>query len=155
MKTGVGRAGACAIRLATLAARITARRLTRLMRHILTKVRLSFVEHRDEHLYELLGSDRLDDVPQISGRQCAVSIRRARVRLMLEHAGEHADVRTVVRRSGIVARLDALAAAGRVRLRRHEVRDDEPSPLKKTVHELTLEFLDPWDDDYETCPDVA
>lgn len=83
------------------------------------------------------------------------AIRRARVRLMIEHAGEHANIRTLVRRTGLVARLDALVATGKVRLRRHDVREDEPGLIKKTVHELTLEFLDPWEGYYETCPDVA
>ncbi len=79
------------------------------------------------------------------------SIRRARVRLMLEHAGEHANVRWLVRGPGLVARLDALIAEGKVRLRKHDLRKDEPGLVAKTVHELTLEFLDPWDGN-ERCP---
>ena len=79
------------------------------------------------------------------------AIRRARVRLMLEHAGEQANVRWLVRGQGLVARLDALIADGKVRLRRHDLRKDEPGLVAKTVHELTLEFLDPWDG-HEKCP---
>jgi phosphatidylserine/phosphatidylglycerophosphate/cardiolipin synthase-like enzyme len=93
--------------------------------------------------------------PRPGDRALKNAIRRARVRLMLEHAGEHANLRALVPRNGLVTRLDALIEAGRARLRRHEVREDEPGLLKKTVHELTLEFLDPWDGYYEGCPDVA
>lgn len=79
------------------------------------------------------------------------AIRRARVRLMLEHAGEQANVRWLVRGRGLVARLDKLVEEGKVRLRRHDLRKDEPGLVAKTVHELTLEFLDPWDG-HEKCP---
>jgi len=80
------------------------------------------------------------------------AIRRARIRLMLEHAGEQADVRSLVRPEGLVARLDALVEAGRVRLRKHDLRKDEPGAVAKAVHELTLEFLDPWEATGETFP---
>lgn len=83
------------------------------------------------------------------------AIRRARVRLMAEHAGWPADPRSLARPEGLVARLDALAAQRWARLRRHGVGEDEPSVLKKAVHELTLEFLDPWEGYYERCPDAA
>jgi phospholipase D1/2 len=79
------------------------------------------------------------------------AIRRARVRLMLEHAGEHADVRALVRPEGLVARLDALSAAGNVRFRRHDPAKDEPSAVARAVHDLTFDFLDPWDEDGEKC----
>lgn len=79
------------------------------------------------------------------------AIRRARVRLMLEHAGEQAHVRWLVRGPGLVARLDRLIVEGKVRLRKHDLRKDEPGLVAKTVHELTLEFLDPWDG-HEKCP---
>jgi phosphatidylserine/phosphatidylglycerophosphate/cardiolipin synthase-like enzyme len=79
------------------------------------------------------------------------AIRRARVRLMLEHAGEHADVRDLVCPRGLVARLDRLVASGKVRMRRHDLRKDEPNVVAKAVHDLTLEFLDPWDGTNEKC----
>jgi phosphatidylserine/phosphatidylglycerophosphate/cardiolipin synthase-like enzyme len=71
------------------------------------------------------------------------AIRNVRVRLLLEHLGEHADVRMLVRREGLVERLDALADRRSTRLRRYDRRKIEPSQIAKTVHELTLEFLDP------------
>ncbi len=79
------------------------------------------------------------------------AIRRARVRLLLEHTGERAYVRWILRGQGLVARLDQLIEQGKVRLRKHDVYKDEPGLVAKAVHELTLEFLDPWDGD-ETCP---
>ena len=82
------------------------------------------------------------------------AIRRARVRLMLEHVGEKAKVRWLVRGRGLVARLDRLIEERKVRLRRHDLRKDEPGLVAKTVHELTLEFLDPWDGN-EKCPPAA
>ncbi|MBX3227318.1 MAG: phospholipase [Labilithrix sp.] len=83
------------------------------------------------------------------------ALRRIRVRLLLEHTGERADVRTLVRPEGLVSRLDALAAEGTTRLRRHEVGDEEPNALVKTLHEVALEFLDPWSEQDETCPPAA
>ncbi|MBX3220657.1 MAG: phospholipase [Labilithrix sp.] len=82
------------------------------------------------------------------------AVRRARLRLMLEHAGENADIRSLVRPEGLVARLDALVEAGAVRLRKHDLRKDEPGLVAKAVHELTLEFLDPWErtGTDEKCP---
>lgn len=77
------------------------------------------------------------------------AIRRARLRLLMEHAGERADVRALLR-PRLVRTLDGLVEAGALRLRKHDPREDEPSLLAKTVHELTLDFLDPWDD--EACP---
>lgn len=80
------------------------------------------------------------------------AVRRARVRLMLEHVGERAVLRALVRPEGLVARLDAMIDAGEVRLRRHDLRKDEPGLVAKAVHELTLEFLDPWESTNEKCP---
>jgi phosphatidylserine/phosphatidylglycerophosphate/cardiolipin synthase-like enzyme len=78
------------------------------------------------------------------------AIRRARIRLMLEHVGESARARPMLRSQGLVGRLDRLAESGIVRLKRHDVHKDEPSSFAKAVHELTLEFLDPWDGINET-----
>ena len=80
------------------------------------------------------------------------AVRRARLRLMLEHGGEEACVRSLVRPQGLVARLDALVEAGKVRLRKHDLWKDEPGVVAKAVHELTLEFLDPWEAPSETFP---
>jgi len=88
-------------------------------------------------------------------RALANAIRRARVRLLLEHAGERAAVRSLVRPEGLVGRLDRLVAAGLVRMRKHDLRKDEPSLVVKAVHELTLEFLDPWDGTNEKCSPAA
>lgn len=79
------------------------------------------------------------------------AIRRARIRLMIEHAGEQVSLRSLVRTSGLVARLDSLIEEGRVRLHKHNLRKDEPGVVAKTMHELTLEFLDPWAGS-EKCP---
>jgi phosphatidylserine/phosphatidylglycerophosphate/cardiolipin synthase-like enzyme len=89
-------------------------------------------------------------------RELRNAIRRARVRLLLEHVGEDsADVRAIVRPEGLVARLDAMVESGEVRLRRYDMYKDEPSAVAKAVHELTLEFLDPWDGTNEKCPPAA
>lgn len=83
------------------------------------------------------------------------AIRRARLRLMLEHAGPGASVRALVRPEGLVGRLDALASEDESRLRKHEPSGDDPSPFAKAVHELTLEFLDPWDGDKDDAAAAA
>jgi phosphatidylserine/phosphatidylglycerophosphate/cardiolipin synthase-like enzyme len=84
------------------------------------------------------------------------AIRRARVRLLLEHTGERVDVRALVRPEGLVARLDRLIDGGEIRLRHHPLGDEEPSLIAKTVHEVALEFLDPWDGaTEESCPPSA
>jgi hypothetical protein len=69
--------------------------------------------------------------------------------------GERADVRSLVRPEGLVARLDEQAETKIGRLRKHDLRKDEPSLFAKTVHELTLEFLDPWDGTDEKCSPAA
>lgn len=76
------------------------------------------------------------------------AIRRIRVRLLLEHVGSRECLRALVRPEGLVRRLDALGG----RLRPHDVAIEEPSALVKTIHEVALDFLDPWS---ETCPPVA
>jgi phosphatidylserine/phosphatidylglycerophosphate/cardiolipin synthase-like enzyme len=73
------------------------------------------------------------------------AIRRVRVRLLLEHLGEAADVRRVVRPHEIVQRLDATIDAKRGRLRRHGVQREEPSPIARAMQELACEVLDPTD----------
>jgi phospholipase D1/2 len=85
-------------------------------------------------------------------RRVRDAIRRARVRLMLEHAGPKVSVRDVVHPT--VAKLDARIEEGRSRFTKHDVDSDAPSPLTVAVHELTLEFLDPWDGHStdESCP---
>jgi phospholipase D1/2 len=93
--------------------------------------------------------------PLPSDRALRNAIRLTRVRLMLEHAGEQADIRSLVRPQGLVARLDALVSSQKVRLRRHDLRKDEPSVVAKAVHDLTLEFLDPWDGTDEKCTPAA
>ena len=46
--------------------------------------------------------------------------------------------------------LDALV--GHTRLAHHDIANEEPSPLVKTIHDVALEFLDPWDGSNEKCP---
>ena len=41
------------------------------------------------------------------------------------------------------------------RLRKHDLREDEPSLIAKTVHELTFEFLDPWHETADKCSPAA
>lgn len=79
------------------------------------------------------------------------AIRRARVRLLMEHCGT-TDVRSLVAPAGLVARLDTMAAAGAIRLRQHVLEDAEPGALVKAVHELTVDLIDPF---VETCPPAA
>jgi phospholipase D1/2 len=87
-------------------------------------------------------------------RRVRDAIRRARVRLMLEHTGPNVSVRDVVHPT--VEKLDARIEEGRSRLVKHDADADAPSALTVAVHELTLEFLDPWDGHSastgESCP---
>lgn len=78
------------------------------------------------------------------------AIRRVRVRLLLEHVGARGQVRSLVRPRGLVSRLDALV--GQARITHHEVQGEEPSPIVKTIHDVALEFLDPWEGTSEKCP---
>ncbi len=73
------------------------------------------------------------------------AIRRVRVRLMLEHLGEGADVRLVVRGAGLVARLDRFADERRGRLRRHDLQHEAPSVFEKALQELACDYVDPED----------
>lgn len=81
------------------------------------------------------------------------AIRRARVRLLLEHVGPFADasrmLRAVVPARGLVARLEALCDDPASSLRRHDRRHEEPSALAKAVQELACEVLDPTDEGAE------
>jgi hypothetical protein len=76
-------------------------------------------------------------------RTLRAAIRRVRARLLLEHIGEGAHVRTVVLPEHLVTRLDAVAAARRGRLRLHPKGDEVPSLLARAVHELAWDYLDP------------
>jgi phosphatidylserine/phosphatidylglycerophosphate/cardiolipin synthase-like enzyme len=78
-------------------------------------------------------------------RKLRDAIRRLRVRLLLEHLGEAADARVVVRPEGLVARLDRVIDEGRGRLRRHELSHASPNAFAKAVQELACEFVDPED----------
>ncbi|HSO38976.1 MAG TPA: phospholipase D-like domain-containing protein [Labilithrix sp.] len=73
------------------------------------------------------------------------AIRRVRTRLLLEHLGEAADVRVVVRPQGLVARLDRVIEEGRGRLRHHDLVHEVPNALSKAVQELACEVVDPQD----------
>jgi phosphatidylserine/phosphatidylglycerophosphate/cardiolipin synthase-like enzyme len=73
------------------------------------------------------------------------AIRRIRVRLLLEHLGEAADVRVVAGRKGLVARLDRTIAAGKGRLRHHDLRHEVPNLIAKAVQELACDYVDPTD----------
>lgn len=82
------------------------------------------------------------------------AIRRVRVRLLAEHVGGEVNpalLRALVKPEGLVGRLETMGG----RLRKHDPSAVEPSVIAKTVHELTLEFLDPWDDHNEKCPPAA
>ncbi len=73
------------------------------------------------------------------------AIRRVRVRLLLEHLGEGADVRVVARGAGLVARLDRFADARKGRLRRHDLEHQAPSVFEKALQELACDYVDPED----------
>lgn len=73
------------------------------------------------------------------------AIRRVRVRLLLEHLGEGARVRPVVRGEGLVTRLDRLADEGSTRLRRHDLQHEAPSVFEKALQELACDYVDPED----------
>ncbi len=73
------------------------------------------------------------------------AIRRVRVRLLLEHLGEAANVRTVTRREGLVARLDRVAQEGIGRLRPHDLRHPVPDFFTRAVQGLACDYVDPTD----------
>lgn len=70
------------------------------------------------------------------------AIRCARLRLLLEHTGGHADVRALVPGRGLVARLNRLVASGRGRLRKHDIHGAEPGVVVKAAYDLALELID-------------
>ena len=74
-----------------------------------------------------------------------VAIRRVRVRLLLEHLGEGADLRTVTPRNGLVERLDAKVTAAEGRLRHHDLSHLPTNAFAKAVQELACDFVDPHD----------
>jgi phospholipase D1/2 len=76
-------------------------------------------------------------------RRLHAAIRRARVRLLLEHTGGAARVRELVSGRGLVARLDALADTVGGRLRHHPIEHEEPSVIARAVQDLACEYLDP------------
>lgn len=82
------------------------------------------------------------------------AIRRARVRLLLEHLGEAADVRLVTRGEGLVERLDRVVTEGRGRLRAHPVDLEQPSPIARVMQEGLAQLLDPKDATETTCEPV-
>jgi phosphatidylserine/phosphatidylglycerophosphate/cardiolipin synthase-like enzyme len=86
--------------------------------------------------------------------ECALrnAIRRARVRLLLEHAGEDVELKELVPQRGLVARLDALVRAGKGRLRKYDVWDVEQSVMVRVAHDFAQELidLDPWEDEART-----
>lgn len=84
-------------------------------------------------------------VAEPSNHELHQAIRRVRVRLLLEHLGESADVRVVARPEGLVARLDRICDEGRGRLRRHDLRHDPATLLEKVVHDLACDYYDPED----------
>jgi phospholipase D1/2 len=73
------------------------------------------------------------------------AIRRVRVRLLLEHLGEGARVRDVVRGAGLVARLDRIADERTSRIRRHDLQHEAPSVIEKALQELACDYVDPAD----------
>ena len=73
------------------------------------------------------------------------AIRRVRMRLLLEHLGEAADVRAVARPEGLVARLNRVVGSGRGRLRHHDLDHEVPNVLTRAMQELACDFVDPED----------
>ena len=85
-------------------------------------------------------------VAQPGDHELRAAIRRARVRLLLEHVGEAArGVRVVAARRGLVARLDRVAREGKGRLRHHDLRRELPSAIAKAVSDLACDYVDPTD----------
>ena len=74
------------------------------------------------------------------------AIRRARVRLLLEHVGDvpH-SVRVVAGRTGLVSRLDRVAREGKGRLRLHDLSRELQSAIAKAVADLACDYVDPTD----------
>jgi len=74
------------------------------------------------------------------------AIRRARVRLLLEHLGDAPrGVRVVAARRGLVARLDRVAREGKGRLRHHDLHRELQGAIAKAVSDLANDYVDPTD----------
>jgi phospholipase D1/2 len=84
-------------------------------------------------------------VAQPGDGELRAAIRKVRVRLLLEHLGEGADVRLVASGSGLVARLDRFADDRQGRLRRHDLQHEAPSVIEKALQELACDYVDPED----------
>jgi phosphatidylserine/phosphatidylglycerophosphate/cardiolipin synthase-like enzyme len=84
-------------------------------------------------------------VAQPGDHELHAAIRRVRVRLLLEHLGEAADVRVVAGRQGLVARLDRVAREGKGRLRPYDLRRELPSAIAKAFSDLAHDYVDPTD----------
>jgi phospholipase D1/2 len=97
----------------------------------------------------------IDSEVNLSWEGARSSIRRARVRLLLEHVGEGARVRDLVSPVGLVDRLDAYVRSGTSRLRRHEIIHDRPGAVATSLQELACEILDPLDGEEELVPRSA
>ena len=85
-------------------------------------------------------------VAQAGDHALRAAIRRARVRLLLEHVGDVAgSVRVVAGRAGLVSRLDRVARERKGRLRHHDLSRVLPSAIVKAVADLASDYVDPTD----------
>jgi phosphatidylserine/phosphatidylglycerophosphate/cardiolipin synthase-like enzyme len=85
-------------------------------------------------------------VAQAGDHELHAAIRRARVRLLLEHLGDVPNgVRIAAGRRGLVARLDRVAREGKGRLRPYDLRHEMPSVLAKAMSDLANDYVDPTD----------
>ncbi len=85
-------------------------------------------------------------VAQAGDHALRAAIRRARVRLLLEHLGDVAgSVRVVAGRTGLVSRLDRVARERTGRLRHHDLSRGLPSAIAKAVADLACDYVDPTD----------
>ena len=85
-------------------------------------------------------------VAQAGDHELHAAIRRARVRLLLEHLGDVPDgVRVAAGRRGLVARLDRVARKGKGRLRQYDLRRETPSAIAKAMSDLANDYVDPTD----------
>jgi phosphatidylserine/phosphatidylglycerophosphate/cardiolipin synthase-like enzyme len=97
----------------------------------------------------------IDSELNLSWEGARSSIRRARVRLLLEHVGENARARDLASPVGLVDRLDAYVSAGESRLRRHEIIHERPGIVVTTMQQLACEILDPLEGEDELVPQSA
>ena len=83
---------------------------------------------------------------EVGDHALRAAIRRARVRLLLEHVGDvPRSVRVVAGRTGLVSRLDRVATGGKGRLRHHDLSHELPSAIVKAVADLACDYVDPTD----------